>query len=72
MRKINILLLSLTVLSLMNVNYYKNNDNKQLEETTNDTNLVEARKLNDLTSNEEIKISISHDGEYAVASVLIW
>ena len=57
MRKINILLLSLTVLSLMNVNYYKNNDNKQLEETTNDTNLVEARKLNDLTSNEEIKIS---------------
>lgn len=57
MRKINILLLSLTVLSLMNVNYYKNNDNKQLEETTNDTNLVEARKLNDSTSNEEVKIS---------------
>lgn len=57
MRKINILLLSLTVLSLMNVNYYKNNDNKQLEETTNDTNLIEARKLNDSTSNEEVKIS---------------
>ena len=57
MRKVNILLLSLTVLSLMNVNYYKNNDNKQLEETTNDTNLVEARKLNDSTSNEEVKIS---------------
>ena len=57
MRKINILLLSLTILSLMNVNYYKNNDNKQLEETTNDTNLVEARKLNDSTSNEEVKIS---------------
>ena len=57
MRKINILLLSLTVLSLMNVNYYKNNDNKQLEETTNDANLVEARKLNDSISNEEVKIS---------------
>ncbi len=57
MKKINILLLSLTVLSLMNVNFYKNNDNKQLEETTNDTNLVEARKLNDSTSNEEVKIS---------------
>ena len=57
MKKINILLLSLTILSLMNVNYYKNNDNKQLEETTNDTNLVEARKLNDSTSNEEVKIS---------------
>ena len=57
MKKINILLLSLTVLSLMNVNFYKNNDNKQLEETTNDVNLVEARKLNDSTSNEEVKIS---------------
>lgn len=59
MKKINqLFILPLLALSLFNVNNVKsNNSYLQLEETTNDANIIGIRKETTSTSNEEVKVS---------------
>ena len=59
MKKINqLFILPLLALSLFNINNVKsNNSYLQLEETTNDANIIGVRKETTSTSNEEVKVS---------------
>ena len=59
MKKINqLFILPLLALSLFNVNNTQsNNSYLQLEETTNDANIIGVRKETTSTSNEEVKVS---------------
>lgn len=59
MKKLNkLFILPLLALSLFNVNNTQsNNSYLQLEETTNDANIIGVRKETTSTSNEEVKVS---------------
>ena len=59
MKKLNkLFILPLLALSLFNVNNTQsNNSYLQLEETTNDANIIGIRKETKSTSNEDVKVS---------------